>query len=448
METIRTPTFSRYLHKSNARDYKSASYKSNNFGQFLFSRFFSIFICTCMGRKSLQMTYPHLNDCGGDLNKKWYVEYSFRLPNDDKKHVFRNYDGLCSGTAAQRRNKAAKIIAKLTEYLKSGEYLNHESNYSPVRQSDTHRPEVKMYQDKLNDIRAAKVIKRFLAAVRPTIRPKTYSDYSGKLDKFRIYVEEELGNKPVTLLQKVDILPFFESLSVDKDLCRRSIEKYEQIVRALYLYMEDVGLRQEDTCPLKRLPKYGKVIDVRPMPFTDDERQRLKNAIKPVEPYLWLACEIQYYCAIRPGTELRLCKVGYIDRQKCTLTVPAEIAKAKRTDVVGIPPALMAEMENLGIFSYPDDYYIFGKYGVPSPYPLGHNTQRNRFNYYREALHIPKSRKFYSWKHTGAISAANNGMPIMEMKDYLRHKDIETTMQYLHNRVPTVGKQADYIDSI
>ena len=39
-------------------------------------------------------------------------------------------------------------------------------------------------------------------------------------------------------------------------------------------------------------------------------------------------------------------------------------------------------------------------------------------------------------------------MPILEMKDYLRHKDIETTMEYIKKRVPTVGKQAKYIDEI
>ena len=140
--------------------------------------------------------------------------------------------------------------------------------------------------------------------------------------------------------------------------------------------------------------------------------------------------------------------MGYIDEEKATITIPAELAKAKRTDTVGIPPKLMEEMRNLGIFSFPKDFYLFGKYGVPSPFPVGHNTQRNRFNHYREALGIPTNRKFYSWKHTGAISAANNGMPILEMKDYLRHKDIETTMEYIKKRVPTVGKQSKYIDEI
>ena len=402
-----------------------------------------------MGRKALLMTFPHLNDCKGDLSKNWYVEYSFRLPNHpEQKYVRRVYDGLCGGTSQERRQRADVMIAVLTDYLKSGEYLNHPADYTPIRATDDYRPEVQLFNAKVEERLAAAVIARFLKTITPTLRPKTVMDYTGKLQAFQAYCETTLNNRQITDLTKRDILPFFESLATEKDLCRRSIEKYMQIVRALFNYMEDVELREPDTNPLKRLPKFGKVIDCKPQPFTADDRARLKAAVSSRDPYLWLACEIQYYCAIRPGTELRLCKVGYINKEKQTITIPAEIAKAKRTDTVGIPPVVMEYMEKLGIFNYPDDYYIFGKFGIPSPVPLGKNTLRNRFNLYREQLGISEKCKFYSWKHTGAISAANNNMPIMEMKDYLRHKDINTTMQYLKSRVPTVGKQAAYIDRL
>ncbi len=402
-----------------------------------------------MGRKKLLMSYPRLNDCKGDVSKKWYIEYSFRIPTDpNNKYTKRVYDGLCSGSADDRYARAQVYIGVIEQYLKSGEYLNHDANYLPIRSTDDYRPEVQTFNAAARELQAATLLKRFQSAIKPTIRPKTQMDYKGKLNAFQEYVEKQLNNVAVTTLTKKDILPFFEGLANDRDLCRRSIEKYEQIIRAFFNWLEDTGYREYDTNPLKRLPHYGKVIDCKPIPFDADDRTKLKAAIAEKEPYLWLACEMQYYCAIRPGTELRLCKVGDIDREKATITIPAENAKAKRTDVVGIPPSLMEQMERLGIFNYPDNYYIFGRWGIPARDPLGKNTMRNRFNYYREALGISTKCKFYSWKHTGAISAANNGMPIMEMKDYLRHKDIETTMQYLANRAPTVGKQAKYISEL
>ena len=245
-----------------------------------------------MGRKTLLVSYPHLNNCKGDLSKKWYVEYAYRLPGETDKHVFRVYDGLCGGTEQSRRQAADKLIKKYTEYLKSGEYLNVQDSLEPVRETDTHRPEQQRYEEIDRSLRAAPLITRFLKYIRPSVRPNTFKDYKGKLRSFQDYLEKDLRNPDVTKLEKKHLLPFFERLATDKDLCRHTIEKYMQIVRAFYLWLEDIGMRPDDSSPLKRLPKYGRVIDVRPMPFTDDERERLKMAIKPKEPYLWLACEI------------------------------------------------------------------------------------------------------------------------------------------------------------
>lgn len=84
--------------------------------------------------------------------------------------------------------------------------------------------------------------------------------------------------------------------------------------------------------------------------------------------------------------------------------------------------------------------------GVPGLHPLGKNTMRNRFNEYRDALGISKKKKFYSWKHTGAISRYDNGMPIYELKDHLRHSSIATTEEYLKKHVPKTDNADKYID--
>ena len=79
---------------------------------------------------------------------------------------------------------------------------------------------------------------------------------------------------------------------------------------------------------------------------------------------------------------------------------------------------------------------------------MGKNTMRNRFNLYREELGISKDKKFYSWKHSGALSAIENGASIYEVKDQLRHKSIMTTEEYLKKRVPKSGVAADKMDKI
>ena len=401
-----------------------------------------------MAKRANLINYAHLNDRDGDLTRSWYVEWSYRVPDTpDKTYRFRSYYQLGKGTAQERKAAAAKIITLVNNYLKSGEYLK-DPNYNPVKPQEDFRPEAQAYLERADAINIRKAAARFMKAKKQTLRKKSYMDYRGKLSGFVQYVERELKSKPITQIKRAEIVPFFEYLGTERKLTQKSIEKYMQVVRMFFAYMEDIGLREYDTNPVVRIPKFGKVIECQISPFTMNDRERLKAAIAPREPYLWLACEIQYYCAIRPGTELRLAKVGMIDRRMKTITVPGSLAKNKKTESVGIPDVLMAEMERLGIFNYPDDYYIFGRWGIPAPTPTGKNTLRNRFNQYRTQLHISKDKKFYSWKHTGAVAAAENGMPLLEMKDGLRHSEVTTTMEYIKKRSPALGTQAKYLTEL
>lgn len=251
-----------------------------------------------------------------------------------------------SGTADERYASAKSMISRITEYLKSGEYLNHDENYNPVRIGDEYRPEQQAFVAKQKELLAGTLIPRFLKHIHPTIRPKTRMDYKGKLHLFQEYVEQH-GNKTMNLYTRSDIMPFFEGLASERDLCNRSIVKYEQIVRAFFTWLEDMGIREFDTNPIKRMPKFGKIIDCASVPFDKDDRERLKIAISQREPYLWLACEFEYYCAIRPGTELRLAKVGMINRENMTITIPATLAKNKTTEAVTIPKLLMDEIDSI-----------------------------------------------------------------------------------------------------
>ena len=77
-----------------------------------------------MARTKSLICYPRLNDAKGNVSKRWYVEYAFRLPEDPEKvYRYRTYDGLCSGTAEDRYAHARDIIEERTQWLKSGAYL-------------------------------------------------------------------------------------------------------------------------------------------------------------------------------------------------------------------------------------------------------------------------------------------------------------------------------------
>lgn len=393
------------------------------------------------------ISFPRYNRRGGDLSQKWYVEFAFVAP-DGEQQRYRVYSGLGKGTANDRDDIAKQLVEYYTEYLKSGEYLNTKPNLNPLKEKETFRPENKRWMEAHKDLLVGTLTKRFLRTVEPTLRKGTMKDYRGKLRLFAEYIEEHQSNIPIPMINRSIIFPFFEYLASERNLCRQTIEKYMQIVRIFFNWCEDVGIRDYETNPVKRMPKMGKVVDCSPGVFNTNDRERLRAAIKPKEPWLWLACEILYYCAIRPGTEMRLMKVGDIDLKKKTIRVRAELAKNKTTEMVAFPAELRDHMLALNLDQYDKELYLFGKYGSPAIVPMGKNTMRNRFNLYREALKISSDKKFYSWKHSGALSAIENGATIYEVKDQLRHRSIMTTEEYLKKRIPKSGIAADKMDKI
>lgn len=393
------------------------------------------------------ISFPRYNRRGGDLTKKWYVEFAFVAP-DGEQQRYRVYSGLGKGTADERDVIAQKLLAYYTDYLKSGEYLNTKPNLNPLKEKETYRPENQRWVEAHKELLVDALSKRFLKTVEPTLRKGTIKDYKGKLNLFVEYIKDKQNNVPVPSINRAMIFPFFEYLASERELSRQTIEKYMQIVRIFFNWCEDVGVREYETNPVKRIPKMGKVVDCSPGVFSMTDRERLRTAIKPKEPWLWLACEMLYYCAIRPGTEMRLMKVGDIDLKRKTICVRAELAKNKTTEMVVFPEELLNHMLSLNLDQYDKDLYLFGKYGSPAIIPMGKNTMRNRFNLYRDALKISSDKKFYSWKHSGALSAIDNGASIYEVKDQLRHRSIMTTEEYLKKRVPRSGIAADKMDKI
>ena len=388
-----------------------------------------------MSKKQAIIVFPHLNDCGGDLSQKWYVEFRWRIPGESKQRKERIYKGVYMGSEKERRKEAAKIIKEKTEWLKSGAYL--QGNERKVYADELlYRNEAKKYGEAHEQVVTTRTnLSEFLKMMKQKVNHKSYENYQSKLRIFNSWLEDnKLNELHIKNITRQHIIAFSMWLSDDQKLSRLTIKKYIQNVHTFFDFELDRDTIQ--TNPAERIPPMGKIVDCAAVPFQKDERAMLKEAIATKDPQLWLACQIQYYCAIRPGMELRLMQIKWIDFEKCTFRIPPDIAKNDKTGIVGIPPFLIAEMKSLQLHLFSDkDLYVFGKFGRPGDVALGKNTLRNRFNQYRDQLGISEEHKFYSWKHTGAIALLDNGAKPYDIKTHLRHSSFSTTEEYLKKRV-------------
>jgi len=384
-----------------------------------------------MPKKQAIIIFPHLNDCGGDLSQEWYVEWKWRIPGEKNLRKERAYKGIYEGTEKQRRKEAARVIKEKTEWLKSGAYLS--GNITKVYADELlYRNEAKMYGEARGQIVTTRTnLSEFLSIMKEKVNHKTYENYVSKLRVFNAWLKSKrLDELSINNLTRQHIIEFSVYLSSEQKLSRLTIKKYIQIIHTFFTFEFDRNTVQIN--PAERIPAMGKIVDFAAVPFLSDDRTKLKEAISGTDPQLWLACQVQFYCAIRPGTELRLMRLSWIDFENSIFRIPNEEAKNNKTEIVNIPKFLIDEMKTLQLHLFTDKtLFLFGKYGRPGTEPLGKNTMRNRFNRYREALKISPDHKFYSWKHTGAISLIKAGAKPYDLKNHLRHASFATTEGYL-----------------
>ena len=395
-----------------------------------------------MARRRKEIIMPHLNDCGGDLAKKWYVEYSIRNPKTGKMERVRNYDGINQFSTYQERfDFAQKIIVNYSHLIRSGNISYQEfTEYEDLLLYDGQSSFSSKRLAKPGSIRI--YLSDFLQLKKLEVSKKSLETYRSKLRLFCLYAERKnIIDKPATYYTNEVITDFLRDLVNKKGLSRKSVDKYEQILHSFFKYLNKKKIIQEN--PVCDIPKMGLIKDEAPAAIPAYMRRILQKEIEPADPQLWMFICFIYYMAIRPGVELRLLRMNQIDYDGRKITIPNYNAKNNKTEAVDIPDQLFELIvRKWQLHAYDQELYAFGKDFEPGEKHLSVNNMSKRFNQFREKLKLPTSVKLYSWKHSGAQELANSGANIYELQRHLRHRNITTTEMYLKKRI---GQRSDMI---
>ena len=345
---------------------------------------------------------PILNNRKGDLTKQWYVEFAYRKEKYGSLIRQRIYSGLSSGTAKERYETAQKIIDEQTRLCL----------LCPA-------------PPKHNEIELSTLVQAYIDLMPNYLKKKSVSTYKGKLYHFVAYINET----DITKISKENIVEYSIYLS-KKELARKTISRTIHVIKAFFEWAIEKKFYFAEN-PAINIKKTGIIKDCAPLPITIADRKRLREYIEPRDPQLWLACEIIYYCAVRPGCELRLMKIVDIDFDNCILKIPAYNAKNSTTENIKCPQFIIEKMIQLKYNLAKPNFYVFGKYGKPGNEIFSENVLQRKFNKARDALNLPKGYKFYSWKHTGIITALQNGMQPFDVQQHCRHREFATTENYI-----------------
>ncbi len=379
---------------------------------------------------------PKLNDCGGDAKKQWFVYYSYRNPADNKMVRFRLYDGFTEcRTKKAKYAHAEKLIAEYSYRLQSG--------WNPFEEGTK-----AIYDDNLQYASVARVFKSARAGNKtfnyysnlflPEVKGmavKTYRNYVSKYRMFDSWLSKEgySGNDLSTISPEI-VQQFFYFLINDEQLAKITVTKYKHMMERLFDWC--VKKKYLKVSPMQDIPTTTRRNDQAPRPINEADIDRLVSEIKDNDRQLWLAVQLEYYCFLRPGLEMRMAQVHWFDLARGIISVPKELIKTRNNKVVIIPKQMRKHlMEEWKLHLYPSSYYVIGQNGVPGPVPLGSNNLRNRFNIIRDRLDLPTQYKLYSFKHTGNARMADADIPMYDRQRQNGHLSMKSTEEYLKNKI-------------
>ena len=379
---------------------------------------------------------PKLYDCGGDPRKQWFIYYSYKNPANNKMTRFRVYDGFTECyTKKSKYEHSEKMLKKYSDMLSSG--------YSPF----TDEPKA-IYEDSLQYSAVTRIFKNmrsgnktfnyysnlFLPEVKG-MADKTYSNYVSKFRVFDAWLLKNgmAGNDIKTIDQEV-MKAFFLYLINNLKLAKITVQKYKHMIERLFVWA--VKNKHIKTSPFYDLPETTRENDKAPRPINEADIEKLITEIRETDRQLWLTVQMEYYCMLRPGLEIRFSRVGWFDLARGVINVPKEFIKTSDNKTVIIPKQLREYLLNeLHLHLYPSDYYVIGQNGMPGLKHLGSNNLRNRFNIIRDRLFLPKEYKLYSFKHTGNSRLVDTPIPMYHIQKQNGHSSMRSTEEYFKNKI-------------
>jgi len=353
--------------------------------------------------------HPRLNDYDGDLERRWYIQYSFRNPDTNKFTVFREWVTNTHKTKSARYLAAKNLIDKIRNKLLMG--------FNPFK---ARGPEENICKslEKINAIKAT------------TLRKRTAHSYTSVSHLFCSWLNKN-GYKallPHQLTRAIIQAYFDHSLLVEKI----SPRTYNNRLRSLRTLFNELVKREN--LEFNIFTKIALLPETEPalIAYTGEEKILIKKHLETQHKPLWLVAMFIYYTLARPAELVRL-KFDCINWENKTLLISGANSKNKKTRIVLIPDQLIDLLLQMGYDFCIKDHYIFSNGVQLTP---GHKeiTPNRIFNTWQKFVIDPLKIKkgIYLFKHTGAGELFDNGAGPRDIQLQLGHSSLEETVVYLN----------------
>ena len=339
---------------------------------------------------------------------RWFVDFSAYDPARGLMRRKRYYitDSL---SISAKKHRAAEIMEVLTKQLCQG--------WNPWLTNDESRGFV-LFEN---------CLERYSEYVDRMDRKRTRQSYSSKVNILKDFIAVQTN--PIKYAYQFDVTfctDFIDWIFLDRESSPRTRNNYRGWLYSLAEFL--IARKHIKTNPVEHIrvmPEHEKFRkDLSPQML-----KQMATHLNKVDKPFYLACLMQYYTLIRPG-EMSNLKIGDISIKRQSVFVSKEFSKNHKDAEVGLNKIVIKLMLDLGIFNYPNDFYLFGSKFKPSKEKYGAYQFNIRWKAMRKALNWDDCYQFYSLKDSGIRDLAN-AQGVVVARDQARHSDVSTTNKYI-----------------
>ena len=351
-----------------------------------------------------------------EAKQNWYVEFFYHNPQTDRMDRFRFTKNL-------NRLKDAKEKLSQFNRLCEAYKIALEGGWSPI-------------DEKANDRLKRKVSSLTLEAARSLFeeyhiakgtRKKSRQSYLSKVNQFIAYYGPDRKVSEISDYEITEFLNFMEKkfswTGVTYNSSRIILNNYFRYLKVNKYISEN---------PVTDIETRTKIATESHQIFSDKDFKTIMKWLNEHDHYCLFFVKMIYYTCIRPK-ELRHLQLRHISLERGVITVPASIAKNKKSLPVSIDASLRKELRELKIDSYPDTSYLLGStQTIISEKRVGENTPYNRFQKCLKATKLDeKNYTLYSFKHFSNVQKFKAGWTLAEICSANRHGSLVETETYL-----------------
>ncbi|HMI01256.1 MAG TPA: site-specific integrase [Pedobacter sp.] len=351
-----------------------------------------------------------------EAKQNWYVEFFFHNAETDKMERFRPTKNL---------NRLKDPKEKLMQFTRLCEAykIALEGGWSPIDEKANDR--LKRQVSSLT-LEAAKTLFEEYHIAKGT-RKKSRQSYLSKLNQFIAYYGQD---KKVSEISDYEITEFLNFMEKDAKWTGVTYNSSRIILNNYFKYLKVNKYISEN--PVTDIETRTKIATESHQIFSDKDFKTIMKWLNEHDHYCLFFVKMIYYTCIRPK-ELRYLQLKHINLEHNVITVPASIAKNKKSLPISIDASLCRELKELKVSSYPVTDYLLGSTDtIIGEKRIGENTPYNRFQKCLKATKLDKKNyTLYSFKHFSNVKKFKAGWTLAEICSANRHGSLVETETYL-----------------